>query len=346
MSISLIDAIRINKTTWGWSSVLFSVDGQSSDGLVAADWEEQLEARVVPSNVQDQTPLGMSQGVYRVGRFPLRMLADSARAFKNYLQAKAATVPSGSYGQATFDMVIQLSGADAPDLTPTTTAFSTCRVVGEKRVHDQGAGAAVTEFAIACLAIAQDGTSLFNALGTSSLVFPAVDTITVAGGPAPGKWTLVRGSKVYGWQERKGFGQSGATVVPTGDELVKPEFHVEFFDPKDWLLFQAFRAQYLKKALVGVPGAPGALALGIDHPELKALGCTSVVVQEVEAFKNDGFGVWAGNIKFLQYRPPQLALSKPDSAIPDLISPRPTAQDALEAKIQALLAQNQARAAQ
>lgn len=346
MAISLVDAIRINRTTWGWSSVIFTIDGSPCEGLVAADWEEQLELRVVGSNVQDGLPLGMSSGHYQVGRFPVRMLTDTARALKKYLTARAVSAASSSFMQAVFSAAIQLSGSDAPDALPSTTVFSNCRIVGEKRVVEEGTGAVVTEFAFACLAIASDGATVFNALAGSlgALGFPAQDTITIASAPAPGKWTLQKADKEYGWQIRKGFGNSGATVVPTGDELVEPEFLVEFWDPEDWVLFQPFRALYLKKALVGVPGSPSSMALGIDHPELKAQGCTSVVVRKVSIFKNDGFGVWSGTVLFLQYRPPQLALSKPAAAIPDVGTPRPTAQDALEAQIQALLAQNQARA--
>lgn len=346
MTLSLVDAVRIGRTTWGWSSVIFSIDGSPCEGLVSADWEEQLELRVVASNVQDGPPLGMSGGRYQVGRFPIRVLTDTARALKKYLTAKAVASASSSFMQGVFDASIQLSGLDAPDALPSTTVFSSCRIVGEKRVVEEGTGVVVTEFSIACLAIDSDGSTVFSALAGNlgPLGFPSTDTITIASAPAPGKWTLSKADKEYGWQIRKGFGNSGATVVPTGDELVEPEFLVEFWDPKDWVLFQPFRALYLKKALVGVPGAPTAMALGIDHPELKAQGCTSVVVKKISIFKNDGFGVWSGTVHFLQYRPPQLALSKPSAAVPDVGTPRPTAQDALEARIQALLAQNQARA--
>lgn len=353
MTLSLVDAIRINRTTWGWGSVIFTIDGSPNEGLVAADWEEQLEVRVVPSNVQDGPPLGMSAGRYQVGRFPIRMLTDSAVAFKGYLAKRGKAQGLGSYGSVVFSIAIQLSGLDAPDALPSTTVFSSCRIVGEKRVVEEGTGAVVTEFAVACLVIIQDGATLWNSLdltGSPIAAFPGTDSVTIAG-PAgtitpPGKWTLTKADKVFGWQICKANGSDGATVKPTGDELIVSEFLIEFFDPQDWVLFQPFRALYLKKALVGTAGAPTALALGIGHPELKAQGCSSVVVQKVSIFKNDGFGVWSGTVSFLQYRPATLTLGRPNAAIPDVGVARPIAKDALEARMQTILAQNQARAGQ
>lgn len=344
MNPSPLDAVRINSSTWAWQSCAFAIDGQSTEGVVAIDYDEQLELRIIPSNIQDQSPLGMSLGRYQVGRFPIRMLRDSAKALKTYLAAKALAqgIPSGSYGQATFDLGLQLSGTDAPDATPSSTVFASCRIVGEAATHEEGTGVAVTEFQVASLAIVQDGLALFDAAGSSSTELPGADSITCGGVLAPGKWTLMRGERVYGWDVRKGTALSGATVVPTGDELVEAEFLVEIWTVADYIAYKLFRSQYLKKALVATPGSPIAMALGIDHPELKELGATSFVVRSSPALLNDGFGVWGGTVKFLEYRKPLPALSKPDAAIPDVSTPRPTAQTQTEIELQKAQAQLQA----
>jgi hypothetical protein len=343
MSVSLVDVVRINNQTYAWSSLAFTVDGMATEGIVAVDYEDSLELRVIPSNVQDTLPLGMSLGRYQVGRFPLRMLRDSALALKNYLTTKAPAAQSGSYGQATFTLGLQLSAVDAPSGgVGSTTVFANCRIVGERAVHEEGIAAAITEFSVACLAIVQDSNSLFDATGQASALLPGTDTITIAGLPAPGKWTLLRGPKVYGWDIRKGYGLAGATVVPTGDDLVSARFLVEIWDPADYALFQVFRSTYLKKQLVSVAGAPVGLAIGIDHPELKALGATAFVPKEINPLVNDGFGVWGAEIEFLQFRPAQPALGKPDASIPDAGAPTPTAQTQTEVEIDQQLAQLQA----
>lgn len=332
---STLDAVRVNQNTWGWSSVAWSIDGQANEGLRSIDFEEKLELRIVPSNFTDQLPLGMSLGRYQIAAFPIRMLRDSALALKRYLQAKAPSVGSGSFGQATFDMGLQLSGLDAPDGQPSSTVFATCRIVSESNVHEHGTGAALTEFRVACLAITQDSLSLFDATSTASAAMPWADTITVAGTTAPGKWTLIRGDKVFGWDIRKGTALVGATVVPTGDELIEPEFLVELWTPTDYAAFGIFETAYLKKQLTTVAGVPLGMAIGIDHPELKRKGCTSVVPKSVGAFVNDGFGVATATVKFLQYRKPFIAMTKPNAAIPDAAAPKPTAQDQIDIEIQA-----------
>jgi hypothetical protein len=342
--ISPVDVVRINARTYGWNSLAWSVDGLPSEGLTGIDWEESLETRTIYSNRQDGAPLGMSQGRYQIAKFPIRMLKDSARMFKSYLTTRAAAsvAPSTSYGQAVFAMAVQLLGEDAGDFLPSTTIFSGCRVVGEKSAHEEGTGALVVEFQIACLLIAQDGNILGNALPPVVGGFPVSDAITVAGLPAPGKWTLLSATKEYGWQVRQATAMTGATVVPIGDPLPEPEFMVEFFDPRDFLAFKAFRTAFLKKPLVAVTGAPAGLALGIDHPELKELGISSVVVKSITPVLNDSYGVWSCKVKFLKYGKPKPALNKPDAAIPDNGAPRPTAQNETEVALQQAQAQLQA----
>lgn len=336
LSSPIVDVVRVNNSIWSYHSARFLIDGNPTEGIVALDFEDELEPRIIESNLQDGLPLGMSGGRYRVGLFPMRMLSDSAVALKRYLATKGTTTEGiGSYS-ATFDLGVQLAGRDAADLKPSTTALVSCRIVAEAQELEEGIDEALTEFRVACLGITRDGVSLYNALAGlgPSAAFPAVDSITIANVQAPGKWTLLSAPKVYGWEVRKGMYLSGATVVPTGDDLVEAEFLVEIWDPKDFLAFKVFRAAYLKKALVGVAGAPVASALGIDHPELQELGCSSVVVREINPVLNDSFGVWMTRVKFLQYRPPVPALGRPDASIPDATPPTPAAQSQLEREVE------------
>jgi hypothetical protein len=159
--------------------------------------------------------------------------------------------------------------------------------------------------------------------------FPAVDTIRIGADVMPGNWILLPTFKEFGWQIQKGWALTGATVRPIGDELVVAPFLVRFFRAQDWAAFQPFRMKYLQKAVFKVAGNL-TYALGIVHPELNALGVTSVVPRRVPAFTNNGKGLWTGHVEFLQYRKPQAALEAPNASIPAAAAPQPSAADALE----------------
>lgn len=159
--------------------------------------------------------------------------------------------------------------------------------------------------------------------------FPAVDTIRIGADVMPGQWILQPTYLEYGWQVQQGWGQSGATVFPIGDQLVNAPFLVKFWSARDWASFQPFRMKYIRKAVVKL-GGTATYALGIVHPELAALGVTSVVVKKNPAFTNNGKGLWTGAVEFLQYRKAQPALERPAASIPAAAAPQPSAADAIE----------------
>ncbi len=170
--------------------------------------------------------------------------------------------------------------------------------------------------------------------------FPVVDTFTIASIRMPGKWTLLDAKKKFGWQIQQGYGLSGAFVFPKGDELIVPKFRGEFWDSGDFFAYKQVQKRLLVKGLVtlGILAA----ALGIDHPELKALGVTSVVVLELgPAIQAEG-GLWVVTVDFLQYRAPLPVPPKPKTVIPDVTPPVPTAQGLQQIELQKLQAQAKA----
>lgn len=176
--------------------------------------------------------------------------------------------------------------------------------------------------------------------------FPAVNSISLAGQVLAGRWKLVSAPKVFGWQIQKGFGLSGAFAFPTGDELVVPKFLVWIWTSADFGTFVEQRKLLLKKPVFSIGGTLTSKALGISHPELKALGVTDVVVKSVDPLVNDEEkgGMWEGYVEFLQWRKPVLALPKPSTSIPDNGPPQPTAVDAQDKELQALRAERAALA--
>jgi hypothetical protein len=189
---------------------------------------------------------------------------------------------------------------------------------------------------------------LLDAVAPNPLVsaFPAVNTITLAGQTMPGRWILTDATKVFGWQIQKGFGLSGAFAFPIGDELVVPKFTVVIWTSSDFQVFREVRKVLLKKPVFSVGGTLTSKALGIGHPELKALGVESVVVKSLGPMVNDEEkgGWWTCTVEFLQWRKPVLALPKPAGSIPDNGPPQPTALDAQDKELQALRAERQALA--
>ena len=171
----------------------------------------------------------------------------------------------------------------------------------------------------------------------TSTAFPAVDTFTIAALTLPGKWTLLEAKKQFGWQIQQGYGLSGAYVFPKGDPLVVAKFKGEFWAQSDWQIFTLMAKTVLAKG--SLTQGPTAAGMGIDHPELKRLGVTDVVVLEQSALVNDGYGLWTLHVDFLQYRPPLPAPPKPTFVVPDTAAPKPTALTAQQIELQKLQGQ-------
>lgn len=167
--------------------------------------------------------------------------------------------------------------------------------------------------------------------------------LRIAGYNMPGKWTLLEAKKKFGWQIQKGYATSGAVVYPIGDDLVVAKFRGEFWDDGDFSLYKLIRTRLLDKGVITIGGLPTASAMGISHPELKAMGVESVVVLELGAATMADGGLWVVSMDLLQYRKPIPAPPKPARTTPDVPSPIPTALNARQVEIQKLTAQMSAR---
>lgn len=186
-----------------------------------------------------------------------------------------------------------------------------------------------------------------DAVGPNPLVtsFPAVDTFTIASFRMPGKWILQDATKVFGWQIQQGYALSGAVVFPKGDELIVAQFRGEFWEPSDYALYKEIRRTILVKPVFSMGGGLLTGALGIDHPELKALGVTDVVLLKIKPTVQEEGGLWVAHVDFLQYRKPLPAPKKPTFTVPDVAPPNPTPRNQLEIEADKLSAQIDAQKA-
>jgi hypothetical protein len=170
--------------------------------------------------------------------------------------------------------------------------------------------------------------------------FPAREYVMIGGDRSPGKATIRGASSPRGWDERKGYALSGATLVPSGNPLGEFEILFEFWDETQIPLWYSFASKYFDESVRLVPGTLKPKALGIEHPILSAppLRITEAVVLDATQLDMDETGLWSCTVKFKRYRKALPALSPPDASIPAAQKPAPTAQDAAEREIQEKLA--------
>jgi hypothetical protein len=159
---------------------------------------------------------------------------------------------------------------------------------------------------------------------------------TLAGSPMPGQWLLTELTRVFGWDERQGYGLSGAYLVPKGDPLVEMSFDVNIWASADAANYRQLLKTVLRKPTGLVIGASNSsAAMGISFPQVNDMGITAVVVTAVTPLMNPlvtsgGKGPWKAKVKLKEFRAPLPAIGIPKTVIPDKAPPNPSAQDNLD----------------
>lgn len=180
--------------------------------------------------------------------------------------------------------------------------------------------------------------------GTYTMQFPTDDFFYIGGDISPGKATLIKCDAPSGIDIRKGFGLSGASTVPTGEEPSDVEFLIELWDERFHpQQFETFARKWLTRPVKCPKLLPGqsqaeALALRIRHTGLNRapFNVDKVLRHNVIHEGQDEYGLWRYRVSFLQFRLPFIAASKPLAAIPGVKNPRPTALTANQKKTQEL----------
>lgn len=328
-----LDIVRFNSAIYSWHSSLFKLDNTPIRGVVAVDYEQRLDVTLLPSNQQDAEPLGMSAGAYSVPGFTIRMLRASAQAVIEAMSKKSAD--GRSYGAPFFSFLAQVrEGSDAP----ITTSAPACRIVGKRDVFQEGVDELVTEFTIAALTLSENGRRLWQEPGgDGALAELGRDYVLIGGDQSPGRVTIKGFGRKIGWDERRGYGIDGASLVPTGAHLGGGSLLFALWTDEQIQAWNAFSNNWFAKAVLITPGLGAKTkALEIDHPLLNGppLFMSDFVVEELGQLENDGTGVWRSEVKLLQYRKPKPAPQPPDGKIPAVAKPAPTAQTAVQRMIQ------------
>jgi hypothetical protein len=131
------------------------------------------------------------------------------------------------------------------------------------------------------------------------------DQIWLAQRWSPGLCDISGANSPREWEERKGYGWSGAVVVFRGTGLARFSVKLRLYTADDWLGWSTF------KPLVDKP-PPGKRprAMDIWHPILVDQGIYSVVVEDLGQTEQTAEGEWTIEIKFVEYRFPKYALVK------------------------------------
>lgn len=161
-----------------------------------------------------------------------------------------------------------------------------------------------------------------------------VDHIELAGKRSPGLCEVIGAGSPRKWDERRGYALSGATVVFRGIGLARFTVRLRFYTPEDWAAWYAWKPLVDKPPLGKRPSA-----LDIWHPLLEAQAIKKVVVEDVGQPDQTEDGEWTVEIKFIEFRRPQIALAKPEGS-------KATPADPVEREIERVDAENKTLAQQ
>ncbi len=137
-----------------------------------------------------------------------------------------------------------------------------------------------------------------------------VDHILLANTRSPGLATIDGASTPRQWDQRRGYGLTGSTVIYRGNRLSPFVVQLKLLTTQDWEDWEDFR-QIVQRA----PAGERSRAMDIWHPILVDLGIVSVVIEDVTQPRKDGdTNVWLIDIKCLEFRLPVFDLAQPEGS--------------------------------
>jgi hypothetical protein len=160
--------LRLNTAIYSWDDCLFMIDNQRITpagnpwNIVALDYEQKRERKVVYTNRRSGRPRGKTRGKYSVPSCSLKLLVAQAVELEQYLQQQGV----GSFGDAEFILTIQISTPGIIGAVPITIIAEGCTIDDEKQSHEEGIDEIVTELEIGVLTISRNGLKLWSTIDT------------------------------------------------------------------------------------------------------------------------------------------------------------------------------------
>lgn len=134
-----------------------------------------------------------------------------------------------------------------------------------------------------------------------------IDYMLINDQQSPGVVEITGAGSPRQWDERRGFGMSGAISVYRGAKLAKFSAAFSLWLPEHFDAWASF-AELLAKP----PNMRRPRVLTVWHPILEDLGISQAGVEDLLQPTQAEDGKWIYECKFVQYRRPRLALARPD----------------------------------
>lgn len=143
-----------------------------------------------------------------------------------------------------------------------------------------------------------------------------VDKAFLGGRVTPGLCDIEGANSPRNWDERDGYGLSGALLVFKGVKLSHFSIKFRLYTPADWDDWHAFAPTVAKPPL-----GKRARSLDIAHPITDEVRIRSVVVEDVLAPVQTGDGEWTVEVKLIEWRTPIRTLAKPQGSTATEVDP-------------------------
>lgn len=143
-----------------------------------------------------------------------------------------------------------------------------------------------------------------------------MDKIWLAQRWSPGLCDISGANSPREYEERKGYGLSGAIVIFRGVGLAHFSVRFRLYTTQDWDEWEQFKPLVDKPPLGRRPRA-----LDIWHPLLVDQGIYAVAIEDLGQPDQTEDGVWTIEIKCVEYRFPKYSLSQPDGAAATPVDP-------------------------
>jgi hypothetical protein len=133
--------------------------------------------------------------------------------------------------------------------------------------------------------------------------------IHIGGMLTPGICDISGPSDPREWEERAGYGLSGATIVFKGRKLSHFSIKLRLYTVQDWQDWYEF----LPKISV-IPVGKNARGFDIEAKLTEMVGIKAICFEDIVAPDQTGDGEWTAELKCIEYRKPTFTLAKADGA--------------------------------
>ena len=151
---------RINGTPFSATSCDFKIALAPFVGILAFNYSEKRERKLVHGARRNGTPLGMTSGKYSVDACSFTMLRSSFQRLIEIL----TPLGLGSYGDASFPCVCTYAEPQAAlaGVPPVVVGIEGCRITGVKDSNAEGIDEATTEVECMAMAMTRNGLRLWS----------------------------------------------------------------------------------------------------------------------------------------------------------------------------------------